>query len=98
VLLVCSWGCSDAVSFCDVGVRGSARSAISRNNWSKIGVDITLSRAMRALLNVKIRLIRTVTPESTKTVKPGPTRSSELDSLVGHTASIGRVGGGRPTG
>lgn len=33
--------------------RGSARCAISRSSWSKIGVDITFSRAIRALLNVK---------------------------------------------
>jgi hypothetical protein len=29
---------------------GSARWAISRKSWSKIGVDITVSRVMRALL------------------------------------------------
>src|ERR1044071_6155380 len=37
--------------------------------------------------NVKIRLFRTVTPESTQTAKPRPTRSGELRSLVGHTPS-----------
>ncbi|MGB3437122.1 MAG: hypothetical protein WBA97_00100, partial [Actinophytocola sp.] len=54
---------------------------------SKIGVDITLSRAMRALLNVKIRLVRTVVAKLAKTAKPPPTRSGELRGLVGHTAS-----------
>jgi hypothetical protein len=38
----------------DADVRGSARWAISRSSWSKIGVDITLSRVMRALLYAKI--------------------------------------------
>jgi hypothetical protein len=67
---------------------GSARCAISRSSWSKIGVDITLSRAIRALLNVKIRLFRTVTPKLAKTAKPRPTRSGELRALVGHCSSF----------